>query len=110
MKDIEDIEGDRKYGCKTMPIVWGLNASKVFVAVWLIVLIATLNLLQFYVLEFNWWISIFYCAFFIILPLSWVFKKLFTANSAEQFHQLSSIIKLIMLTGILCMVFFRLYH
>jgi len=23
IKDMEDIEGDRKYGCKTMPIVWG---------------------------------------------------------------------------------------
>jgi 4-hydroxybenzoate polyprenyltransferase len=110
VKDIEDIKGDRKFGCKTMPIIWGLNASKVFVAVWLIVLIATLTLLQFYVLEFNWWISIWYCALFIILPLLWVFKKLFTARSADQFHQLSSVIKLIMLTGILSMFFFRLYH
>ena len=23
VKDMEDIEGDRKYGCHTMPIVWG---------------------------------------------------------------------------------------
>ena len=28
-KDMEDMEGDRRYGCKTMPIVWGLNATKV---------------------------------------------------------------------------------
>lgn len=110
VKDIEDIEGDRKFACKTMPIVWGLNASKVFVAVWLIVLIATLTLLQFYVLEFNWWFSIGYCALLIIAPLLWVFKKLFIAHSADQFHQLSSIIKLIMLTGILSMFFFRIYH
>lgn len=110
VKDIEDIEGDRKYGCKTMPIVWGLNASKVFVAVWLIVLIATLTLLQIYVLEFDWWISIAYCALFIILPLLWVFRKLFTAQSAKEFHRLSSVIKVIMLTGILSMLFFKLYH
>jgi len=93
-----------------MPIVWGLNASKVFVAVWLIVLIATLTLLQFYVLEFGWWISISYCVIFIIAPLLWVFKKLFVAQSAQQFHQLSSAIKIIMLTGILSMLFFKLYH
>ena len=31
VKDMEDMEGDAKYGCKTMPIVWGIPASKVFV-------------------------------------------------------------------------------
>jgi len=28
IKDMEDMEGDRKYGCRTMPILWGVNASK----------------------------------------------------------------------------------
>jgi 4-hydroxybenzoate polyprenyltransferase len=49
IKDMEDMEGDRKYGCRTMPIVWGLNASKVFVAVWIVVLSAALSILQLYV-------------------------------------------------------------
>ena len=110
IKDMEDIEGDRKYGCRTMPIVWGLNASKVFVAVWMIVLIATLIILQIYVLQYGWWFSILYCILFIIIPLLWVFKKLFAANSAEDFHQLSTAIKFIMFTGILSMLFFLLYH
>jgi 4-hydroxybenzoate polyprenyltransferase len=76
VKDMEDVEGDRKYGCKTMPIVWGLNASKVFVAVWLVVLIAALVIVQIYVLQFGWlfWISALYCTLFIILPLLWIFK------------------------------------
>ncbi|MFX8860325.1 UbiA family prenyltransferase, partial [Acinetobacter baumannii] len=60
VKDMEDMEGDRRYGCTTMPIVWGLNATKVFVAVWLIVLIAALTLLQVYALTFGWWLSIAY--------------------------------------------------
>jgi 4-hydroxybenzoate polyprenyltransferase len=60
IKDLEDMEGDRKYGCRTMPIVWGVNASKVFVAVWIIVLIATLSIIQFYVLAFGWWHSALY--------------------------------------------------
>ena len=42
VKDMEDMEGDRRYGCKTMPIVWGINATKVFVGVWLIVLTGVL--------------------------------------------------------------------
>jgi len=106
VKDMEDVEGDRKYNCTTMPIVWGLNAAKVFVAVWLIVLIAALVILQLYAFTFGWWISIIYAVVLIILPLLFIFKKLFAAQSSQQFHSLSSIIKLTMLTGIVSMLFF----
>ena len=109
IKDIEDMEGDINYGCRTMPILWGLNASKVFVAVWLIVLIVTLIILQLYVIQFSWWISITYCFVFIVAPLLYVFKKLFTARNAKDFHQLSTYVKLVMLTGILSMIFFKIY-
>ncbi len=109
IKDMEDMEGDRKYGCRTMPILWGLNASKVFVAVWIIVLVSVLVILQFYVLPFGWWQSALYCLLFIIAPLIWILLKLFKAQSAEDFHRLSAVIKLVMFTGILSMLFFRLY-
>ncbi|MEI8075626.1 MAG: geranylgeranylglycerol-phosphate geranylgeranyltransferase [Bacteroidota bacterium] len=110
IKDLEDMEGDRKYGGKTMPIEWGVNASKVFISVWLIVLISTLVILQLYVIQLGWWLSILYCLILIITPLLYVFKKLFTAKSTTDFHHLSVVIKLVMLTGILSMAFFRLYH
>lgn len=109
VKDMEDVEGDRRYGCKTMPIVWGMNATKVFVAVWLIVIIAALIIVQFYVLQFRWWWSAFYCIIAIIIPLIFIFIKLFKAYTAADFHQLSTIIKIVMLTGILSMIFFKFY-
>lgn len=111
IKDMEDIEGDRRYGCKTMPIVWGLNASKVFVAVWLTVLIVALVIVQFYVLQFGWWfwLSAGYCLLFIIVPLIWIFRKLLVAKSPADFHQISSLVKTVMLTGILSMLFFKFY-
>ena len=43
VKDMEDMDGDARYGCKTMPIVWGIPASKMFVAVWLVVLISLMG-------------------------------------------------------------------
>lgn len=111
IKDMEDMEGDRKFGCKTLPIVLGLNATKVFVAVWLIVLIAALVIIQFYVLQFGWvfWLSALYCVLFIITPLIWILLKLFKAHTAQEFHKLSSVVKIVMFTGILSMLFFRLY-
>ncbi len=109
VKDMEDIDGDRRYGCKTMPIVWGLNATKVFVAVWLIVLTITMTILQFYVLQFGWWMSCLYCVLLIILPLVWILRKLFDAQTQNDFHTLSSVIKAVMLAGILSMAFIKFY-
>ncbi len=110
VKDLEDMEGDRKYGGRTMPIIWGVNASKVFISVWLIVLITTLVILQLYVIQLGWWLSILYCLILIVAPLIYVFKKLFSANTASDYHHLSIIIKIIMFSGILSMVFFRFYQ
>ncbi len=110
IKDMEDMPGDVKYGCKTMPVVWGINATKVYVAVWLIVLLAMLAVVQVYVLQFRWWIAVAYCIVFIILPLLFIFKKLFRATSVHDFHRLSTLIKWVMLFGILSMIFFYFYQ
>lgn len=110
IKDMEDMEGDRKYDCRTMPIVWGLNASKVFVAVWIIVLIAAVSILQVYVLPFGWWESAVYCMVCIVAPLVWILVKLFSAQSAADFHCLSTWVKCVMLTGIVSMLFFLMYY
>ncbi len=110
LKDMEDRIGDARYGCKTMPIVWGLPASKVFVAVWIIVLTGTLVILQLYVLAYGWWLSIVYCLLAIVAPLLIVLSKLTAANTQQDFHLLSRYVKAIMFTGILSMLFFYYYH
>ncbi len=109
IKDMEDMPGDEKYGCRTMPIVWGVNATKVYVAVWLIVLLAMLVVVEVYVLQFQWWMAVGYAAALIILPLIAIFYKLFKAKSVKDFHQLSTWIKWVMLAGILSMIFFYYY-
>lgn len=109
IKDMEDREGDAKYGCKTIPIVWGFSAGKVFVAVWIIVLITVLGIVQFYVLQFGWWWSAAYCLFLIIVPMLWILRKLYSAEVAKDYHYLSKAVKLVMFTGILSMIFFKIY-
>ena len=109
IKDMEDREGDEKYGCRTMPIVWGVNATKVYVAVWLIALIAILVLVQVYVLQFRWWWPVAYSIALIIFPLVYIFIRLFRASSTKHFHNLSTLTKFAMLTGILSMIFFYFY-
>ena len=106
VKDVEDMQGDARYGGKTMPIAWGVPAAKVFSATLLTVLIAALCIVQFYVLQLHRWWSALYCVVFILLPLLRLLYKLYKAVSVPDYHALSSEAKLVMLTGILSMLFF----
>jgi 4-hydroxybenzoate polyprenyltransferase len=109
VKDMEDIYGDARYGCRTMPIVWGINASKVFAATWVIVLLAGVLVMQAYVLPFNWWWAAAYSVVFIVVPLVMLLRKLVKAVTPADFHKISTWLKFIMLSGILSMLFFKLY-
>lgn len=104
IKDIEDMEGDSRYGCRTMPIVWGVNAAKVFAGTWLVVLIGALIVIQFYALQFGSWLDIGYGVLLIILPLAWILRKLYKATTTQDYHELSNLVKAVMLTGILSMI------
>lgn len=110
IKDMEDIEGDRRFGCKTMPIIWGINASKIYVAIWLITITLTLVVLLIYMAQIHWWISAAYCLVLIVLPLLRIFQKLLTAQTPQDYHALSTMVKFVMFTGILSMMFFRFYN
>lgn len=109
VKDLEDIEGDSKYNCKTMPIVWGVNASKVFTAVWIVVCVAALTIVLLYAWQSGWWISALFGIFFIIVPLLLILKKLYQAVNQKDYHWISSAIKVVMLSGVLTMLFFSIF-
>lgn len=109
IKDMEDIEGDARYGCKTLPIVAGIRTTKLYTAIWISVLIATLLILQFYILQFGWWPSVLYAVLLVIVPLAALLLKLRKATRSSEFAALSSATKWIMLTGILSMAFFLFY-
>jgi 4-hydroxybenzoate polyprenyltransferase len=108
-KDLEDMEGDRKEGCRTMPLAWGVPAAKVFNAVWLVVLIVSLVVIQVYAITFGGamaWLSATYLVLSVLLPLLLIFKQLHHAQLPTHYHSISTRLKYIMLAGILSMVFF----
>jgi 4-hydroxybenzoate polyprenyltransferase len=110
IKDMEDMNGDEQYGCRTMPIAWGVPASKVFVATWLVVLIGALIIIQFYVIQLQWWWFAAYSILLILAPLVNILRKLYDSITAKEYHRLSSMIKMVMFTGILSMLLFKFYH
>ncbi len=106
IKDLEDMEGDAKFNCRTMPIAWGVPASKVFTAVWLVVSVASLTIVQLYAWQSGWWKIVVYSILLLILPQLLILKKLYKVDTPAGYHQLSTAIKLVMLAGILSMLFF----
>jgi len=107
VKDMEDIKGDEKFGCRTMPIVWGIPASKVFAGVWLTVLIMAVLVLFVYAVLNGWFAAASFVMLLVVIPLVMILRKLYSAVNGGQFHAISTLIKLVMLTGIVSMVFFK---
>ncbi len=109
VKDMEDIEGDTKYNCRTMPIAWGIRASKVYTAVWIIVLGAALLILSIFAVQIKWWWLAVYIITTVLTPLYYIFRKLRRAMHSRDFGAISTLVKLVMLSGILSMLFFKCY-
>jgi 4-hydroxybenzoate polyprenyltransferase len=109
VKDMEDMEGDARYGCKTMPIVWGIPAAKVFVGVWMVVLAGAVAIIIIYMLQKGWWISALYCLGLVIIPLIAVLNGFYKAQNSSDYHTISSRIKWVMLAGILSMLLLKIY-
>jgi 4-hydroxybenzoate polyprenyltransferase len=109
VKDIEDIEGDRKYGCRTVPIVWGIDFAKIFAKTWLIILILLLTIVFVYILKMNMWIPAFYNLLLVMVPSSYAFLLLRKSQTTAQFAKISRLIKMVMLTGILSMILYKYF-
>jgi 4-hydroxybenzoate polyprenyltransferase len=106
IKDLEDIIGDKKYGCTTMPIVWGVNVSKIYAATWLVVLIGMLGAIFFYTIIniWNWFIPV--LVIILLLFLAIILLQIKKASTSKDFGKISSQVKLLMLIGILSMLLF----
>lgn len=112
IKDAEDFEGDAAYGMKTLPIVLGILWTRVIVVV---LISLTMFMLLYLLLKFicfsvepTDYLSLGYFILFLLIPLALLAIQVITARDKQGFHRASTLIKLIMLTGILysCLVFY----
>ena len=99
IKDIEDFEGDAAYGRNTLPIVIGVVTSKVISISLIIITIGLLYLT--WNLFINDYITLAYISLAIVLPLFYVIYKVIISINSKQLHIASSIMKIVMLSGIL---------
>ncbi|MBL7876915.1 MAG: geranylgeranylglycerol-phosphate geranylgeranyltransferase, partial [Cyclobacteriaceae bacterium] len=100
VKDMEDLKGDNTFGCKTLPILWGIRKTK-WVLYLLLVLFSTSVLLL------NAWaqLPLSYFLIFLFVPLALLLTRLMRADTRKDFYWLSQWCKIIMLLGIMSMLF-----
>ncbi len=96
IKDVEDRKGDERFGCRTIPIVYGVAKTKVFLFVIMGIFIITV-----FILLRN--IS-FVLPSVLLLTLIALGYGIAKADTVRAFHNLSTYCKIIMLLGVLSMI------
>ena len=108
VKDIEDYYGDKKTGAKTLPLVYGVEIAKFVCGILAIIILISLY----------YWIKLplnadklyvkIYIILFLILPLAFIVFLLKKARKSQDFHKISTGLKLIMLNGIFLLFLYSL--
>ena len=115
IKDTEDMRGDSKFNCKTLPIVLGVRKTKkllyTIICIYIALIMAHLfigNSSMIFRHQFNRIFYLIYMLLAVLLPLVAAIILLFRADVKHHFTRLSSLFKLIMVTGLLSMLFIKL--
>lgn len=99
IKDMEDLKGDNTYGCKTLPIVWGIRKTKLVLYVIIILFSVIVAVINYVYVK----LPMIYFVMLLFVPLAWLTLRLVQADTKKDFGWLSSFCKVIMLLGILSM-------
>jgi 4-hydroxybenzoate polyprenyltransferase len=103
IKDMEDLKGDNTFGCRTLPIVWGLRRTKFAIYFILAFFALTVVLIN----QFYKALPLDYYIIFLFIPLLWLLYRLIRADTTKDFATLSAFCKVIMLLGIISMAFVK---
>lgn len=105
IKDAEDFEGDSAYGMRTLPILLGINTTKIIIGVLLLLFLAILFFLLNRFIFFSGtqtdYISIFYFGIGVLIPSLYILYKIIRAKTKADYSRASAILKFVMLFGIL---------
>ena len=105
LKDIEDIEGDKKVSAHTIPISLGIKKTKYIL---IFITIALLVGLIFFASSYYGTnkLIFYYLLILVALPLLYFMIKIRSSKTKENYYKLSILLKIIMLTGILSILLF----
>lgn len=108
VKDLQDMEGDRRYGSRTLPLLWGPHRVQRLAAAVLLVVMTVIGLIQWMQVSGGDLASAFVLLVMLQLPLAAVIYWLLAAGRERRYRAVSSLLKWILLMGVLTMVYFYL--
>lgn len=109
IKDMEDVNGDYNQGMSTLPIVLGVKRTgKIVFGLLLISIVILMWYLNSNLMESNLFFASIYCLLLVIGPLLFCLVKMWSAKSKKEFHLISSILKFVILFGILSILIINL--
>lgn len=99
IKDMEDFEGDREYGRKTLPVKLGLGITKAIIVVLLALFLSGLMWVYFmFIPDVS---TLVYLSIAMVLPTLYLIFRLTMSQIIKDYHLCSLLTKGIMLSGIL---------
>jgi 4-hydroxybenzoate polyprenyltransferase len=113
VKDLEDVNGDYNQGMNTLPIALGIQrTSKVVLVLSLIPLVMVVFYIKTYIFANGLYLATLYSLIFIVSPLIYFAIKMVDAKKSQDFHHLSTILKLIILFGLfsIAIVTYNILH
>jgi 4-hydroxybenzoate polyprenyltransferase len=104
IKDTEDFEGDNAYGMNTIPIYFGIKYTRVILVTLIIFCIVSLLLLMRHIIYSTDRIDYYTALYFslaLVLPFFILLIRIINAKNKTDYHNASSLLKFIMLAGIM---------
>lgn len=99
VKDIEDMDGDKKNEIHTFPIIYGLKSTKTFLTFLSIILfISTLIPFVFSIYKIEYYLII---LFGVNLPLIYFLREVYSKLFLKKLSKLSLMLKIVMMFGLL---------
>ena len=101
VKDMEDTEGDTLFGCRTLPVVAGMQYTRYLVAAIILMTILLLAYAQFILYRLGMMMVFWYFLVTVQAGAFYLLLSLFRAREKQDYHFLSNLCKLIMVAGIM---------
>ncbi len=97
IKDMEDLKGDERFGCKTLPIIWGIQRTKKVIYLILLVFVVVVFIMMWNLNQL--------LPFLLLGTLIFLIFAIQRADTIKAYNRLSSLCKIIMLLGVISMIF-----
>lgn len=104
VKDIEDVEGDARYGCRTFPVVAGVESARMMTMGLNGILVIMILVWQYVLWQINNYYAFSFLFIVVIIALVNLYQ-LFFAKEKSSYSHISILIKVLMITGLASMVF-----